>query len=233
MLRKSSYLAIGLFAVLAAAQGPPARAPRPPALPPFEIHPDHSVTFQVRAPEATDVKLSGDFTKGAQALQKGENGVWTLTVGPLQPAIYAYSISIDGVSTIQPTNPFVQTGARSTGSLFEVPAEKPAAYDVRPVPHGTVHINWYESKALGVQRMMYSGTQKVARKDCGLKVPTNPSGVVSTALGMTALIEAQEDTKIQNAAKGRKLGESPYSSAGCGHGFNLASNGCCPVRFPA
>src|ERR1039457_6464865 len=94
MLRKSPLLAMLLFAALAAAQGPPARAPRPSALPPFEIHPDHSVTFQIRAPEATDVELSGDFTKGAQALQKGENGVWTLTVGPLQPAIYAYSISI-------------------------------------------------------------------------------------------------------------------------------------------
>jgi enterochelin esterase family protein len=155
MLRKSPLLAMLLFAALAAAQGPPARAPRPPALPPFEIHPDHSVTFQIRAPQATDVKLSGDFTKGAQAMQKGENGVWTLTVGPLEPAIYGYTVAVDGVSTIQPSNPFVQTGARSTGSMFEVPADQPAAYDLRPVPHGTVHINWYESKALGVERMMY------------------------------------------------------------------------------
>ena len=31
----------------AAVQGPPAQAPGPPALPPFEIHPDRSVTFHI------------------------------------------------------------------------------------------------------------------------------------------------------------------------------------------
>jgi enterochelin esterase family protein len=39
--------------------------------------------------------------------------------------------------------------------MFEVPGDKPATYDIQPVPHGTVHVNWYESKALGVPRSIY------------------------------------------------------------------------------
>jgi enterochelin esterase-like enzyme len=88
-------------------------------------------------------------------MQKDENGVWTVTAGPLAPAIYSYSLTMDGVRNIDPSNPYLQTGARSSSSMFEIPGDKPATYDLRPVPHGTVHVNWYSSKALGVERMIY------------------------------------------------------------------------------
>ena len=39
--------------------------------------------------------------------------------------------------------------------MFEVPADKPAPYDLQPVPHGTVHVNWYPSKSLGVPRSYF------------------------------------------------------------------------------
>jgi len=143
------------------AQTPPAQqgrggrgnaAPQPPS---YQVHPDRTVTFQLRAPEAADVKVSGDFVQGAQALQKGENGVWSLTLGPLNPAIYSYTFTVDGVRVLDPNNPMIKLGERSSESMFEVPAAEPAPYDLRATPHGTVHINWYQSTALGVPRSLY------------------------------------------------------------------------------
>ena len=33
-----------------------------------------------------------------------------------------------------------------------MPGDKPAPYDMQNVPHGTVHVNWYQSKTLNVWR---------------------------------------------------------------------------------
>ena len=60
-----------------------------------EIHPDRSVTFQVRAPNATNVAFSFESSK-SQPMEKSDGGLWRLTVGPLAPNIYAYSFWIDG-----------------------------------------------------------------------------------------------------------------------------------------
>jgi enterochelin esterase-like enzyme len=146
------------FSGLLIAQGPPAapgRGNAPPPLKSIEVQADRSATFRLRAPDATDVKVSGDFVQGAQAMKKGDDGVWTFTSTPLNPAIYSYSFTVQGVRGIDPVNPVIQAGERTSASMFEVPGEKPAAYDIQPVPHGTVHVNWYESKALGVPRSIY------------------------------------------------------------------------------
>ena len=149
MLRTSLLTASFAFSSLLLAQAPP--VPRPF----YEVHPDRTVTFQLRAPDAADVKLSGDFLPAAQALKKGADGTWSITVRPLNPAVYNYSYIVDGVSVLDPVNPMIKAGDRSSQSMFEVPADKPAPYDMQPVVHGTVHINWYASKSLGVPRGMY------------------------------------------------------------------------------
>jgi enterochelin esterase family protein len=124
----------------------------PPAYNSCEVAPDRTVTFRLRAPEAADVKVSGDFVQGAQDLKKAEDGVWSVTVGPLAPAIYNYTFRVNGVGVLDPVNPAIKLGERTSESMFEVPAEKPALYDMQNVAHGTVHVNWYESKTLGVWR---------------------------------------------------------------------------------
>jgi enterochelin esterase-like enzyme len=147
-----------------AVSGPgPARAGRgrgnfaPPKLN-YKVNADKTVTFDLKAPEATDVKLSGDFLKQAVTpaqMTKGADGVWTVTIGPLHPAIYSYSFMIDGVRDIDPTNPMMKAGERSAESMFEVPGDSPALYDMTNVPHGSVHINWYESKAVNAPRSIW------------------------------------------------------------------------------
>ncbi|HTX37171.1 MAG TPA: alpha/beta hydrolase-fold protein [Bryobacteraceae bacterium] len=127
-------------------------APQPPS---YEVHPDRTVLIRLRAPEATSVKLNGDFLQGSKDLTKSDDGMWTITVGPLAPAVYNYTFTVDGVRDIDPNNPMVKLGDRSSESMFEVPGDKPASYDIQNVPHGTVHINWYPSATVGALRSIY------------------------------------------------------------------------------
>ncbi|MCL5745903.1 MAG: alpha/beta hydrolase-fold protein [Acidobacteria bacterium] len=136
--------------ILCSAVGLAQRQAPPPSA---TVNPDRTVTFRLAAPKAALVQVSGDLTKGPQALQRDEKGVWTLTLGPLAPAIYSYSFIIDGVRAIDPASGFIKPGVNSTSTLLEVPGEM--FYDMQPVPHGTVHIHWYHSEAIGAPRSVY------------------------------------------------------------------------------
>ena len=120
------------------------------------IAPDHQVTFSLQAPAATEVSLTGEFMKGSKPLQKNSQGLWTVTVGPIEPEIYYYNFTIDGVRTIDPGNPNVKTGSTpgTLSSVLEVPGEHPAFYDAQPVPHGEIRTHWYESKSLKSMRRL-------------------------------------------------------------------------------
>ena len=145
------------------AQAPPAarggrggRGGTAPAPPTYDVRPDRTVTFRLRAPEAASVSVSGDFAGAPEAMTKGADGIWTTTVGPLRPALYNYTFSVSGVRVVDPTNPMIGTGDRTAGSsLFEVNGDKPAPWDLQSVPHGAVHVNFYVSKKFAAQRMMY------------------------------------------------------------------------------
>ena len=121
-----------------------------------DVTTDRHVTFRLRAPAANSVAVSGEFAKGNTPLQKGADGVWTATVGPLDPEIYAYNFTIDGVRTIDPGNPEIKTGstASTISSLLSVPGDGPAFYDDQPVPHGTIRTHWYVSKSLHSTRRL-------------------------------------------------------------------------------
>jgi hypothetical protein len=78
-----------------------------------EVAPDRRVTFRLRAPEAKAVKVSGDF--GADAdMRRSEDGVWSVTVGPLDPEAYVYFFTVDGVRVTDPSNPQVKIGYVTT-----------------------------------------------------------------------------------------------------------------------
>jgi enterochelin esterase-like enzyme len=114
------------------------------------IAPDRQVTFSLQAPGASEVSLTGEFMKGSKPLQKNGQGLWTLTIGPIEPEIYYYNFTIDGVRTIDPGNPNVKTGSTpgTISSILEISGDHPAFYDAQPVPHGEIHTHWYESKSL-------------------------------------------------------------------------------------
>ena len=63
------------------------------------VHPDRTITFSFRAPSAQKVELSGQFLKGNQPMQKNEAGMWSITVGPVEPNLYPYNFVVDGVGS--------------------------------------------------------------------------------------------------------------------------------------
>jgi enterochelin esterase-like enzyme len=126
-----------------------------------EIHPDRTVTFRLFAPKASDVVLMGspgilEFIKEPRPLKKDDQGVWSLTVGPLPPGFYTYGYAIDGgLRMPDPSNPDLEVRRWGDTSMFIVPGAEKAVFEERPVPHGTVHIDFYDSKNLQTPRMFY------------------------------------------------------------------------------
>src|SRR3954454_24444203 len=94
------------------------------------------VTFRLAAPKATEVSVSGEFMKGSKSLEKDAKGVWSVTIGPVDPEIYYYNFTIDGVKTIDPGNPNVKIGSTPStiSSVLEVKGATPAFYDGQAVP---------------------------------------------------------------------------------------------------
>jgi len=142
------------IAVTLPAQGPPAPVRSP------EVHPDRTVTFRLRAPQAALVELTGEVVrgKGPQPMTKGNDGVWSITIGPLPPEIWIYNFRVQGVELPDPSNISLMpraAGSAAVSSLVEVPGDKPAFYDARPVPHGEVRMVLYESAAMGVDRYFW------------------------------------------------------------------------------
>jgi enterochelin esterase family protein len=122
-----------------------------------EVHSEGRVTFRVRAPKASEVTLLGDWMSptNQQAMTKDEQGVWSTTLGPLEPGLAIYTFTIDGVTTPDPVNPRIKLRARTSASLVDVPGNPPELWEARDVPHGTVEINWEKSKVTGDTRACY------------------------------------------------------------------------------
>src|SRR5579864_1069095 len=128
-----------------------------------EVHPDRTVTFRFRAPQATQVQLVGEILqgKGPQAMTKDEAGLWTITIGPVPPEIWIYNFRVHGVDVTDPSNPAVKPvpPGFAMSSFVEVPGDSPSFYDSRPVPHGEVRMVDYESKTFGVTRSVWIYTR--------------------------------------------------------------------------
>jgi enterochelin esterase-like enzyme len=146
----SLFLALLLAAVDAGAPPPPDTLVSP------EVSPDRHVTLRLRAPAAGKVTVSGEWShppNSPQPLTRGADGVWSLTVGPVDPNVYIYVLNVDGVTMIDPVNPAVKLRARGAASMVEVPGDSPWA--LRDVPHGAVHVHTHLSGLLGAPRQVF------------------------------------------------------------------------------
>ena len=124
-----------------------------------EVLDDHTVIFRLRAPDVSSVLLTGTMYVGEEARKtvpftKGENGMWTLKIGPLVPDIYLYHFIIDGVRVIDPNNTFVGFANMPAFSMLFVHGDGPAFYDVKNVPHGSITTHFYHSNVTAGEREM-------------------------------------------------------------------------------
>jgi enterochelin esterase family protein len=148
-------LAVSAVAPPRASAQPPRRQPTPnDALKSTEVAPDGKVTFRIYAPKAGEVSVGGDFGRGGK-MTKDEQGVWSLTVGPLAPDFYSYTFNVDGVRTVDPKNAMTKPGLSSVDSLFLVPGEEAEFEATKDVPHGEVRAAWYRSGTLDMPRRMH------------------------------------------------------------------------------
>jgi enterochelin esterase-like enzyme len=127
-----------------------------------DVRDDRTVVFRVKAPAAKEVRLAGvailtALGKTGQPVPfiKGDDGIWTLTVGPLRPDLYAYHINIDGVQTADPSNTYAAFTAMPPYSELIVHGDGPAYYDARNVPHGNVTRHVYHSDVTKGERELY------------------------------------------------------------------------------
>jgi enterochelin esterase-like enzyme len=149
------------------AQGPQVISP--------EVSTDRHITFRIIAPQAQSVRvtggdmpvLAGGGGRGAPGaggpaapappsagqMKKDANGVWEVTLGPIDPGAYRYNFNVDGVTVIDSRNPATSESNATTWSLVLVPGSD--SMDTKQVPHGAVAAVTYYSTALGKFRRMH------------------------------------------------------------------------------
>ena len=133
------------------------------------VNPDKSVTFNLIAPEAQKVQITGDFlppkkieyqgntydAPGVAELKKDDKGVWSFTSETLKPELYTYNMIVDGVNILDPLNVY---NIRDISNLFSVLLidgdARTDLYKVNKVAHGTVSKVWYESPTAGLTRRL-------------------------------------------------------------------------------
>jgi enterochelin esterase-like enzyme len=121
-----------------------------------EFLPDGHIIFRLVAPDAQKVTLHANFPSGYEPsilpLSKDEDGVWSITVGPIAPASRFYNFYVDGVAALDPSNPHTRRDGINVASTLIIPGEASALESVQDVPHGTVALIWYPSPSLNLRR---------------------------------------------------------------------------------
>ena len=135
-------------------QTPPQRQERPAPVVSPDVHTDGSVTFRFRAPNAQEVKLALEGTEPV-AMQKDDQGLWSVTTAPLTPDYYGYSFVADGVRLIDPSNSLLKPNLLSTENDVHVPGPLSLPWEFNDVPHGVIHHHFYTSDVAADHRDYY------------------------------------------------------------------------------
>ena len=163
-------------AAAAAGQAAPTQAAQRPPNPnaTFAFRPewllDRQVTFRLYAPQAQTVLVRSEFKQlmnTTAPLAKADNGVWSLTLGPVDAGVYRYLFIVDGVSTADPRNPDVSGSLNNVQSVFTVPRFGISRLEQRYRARSGRRLVSYYSDSLGAVRRMhiytppgYDGDQK-------------------------------------------------------------------------
>ena len=90
-------------------------------------------------------------------MESGEDGLWRVDIGPLEPGIYWYTFEIDGTETsgVATADGTDLNQIASVHLTFIVPAEEPAFYEERDVPRGVLHQHRHRSDVIGDHRSYF------------------------------------------------------------------------------
>jgi enterochelin esterase-like enzyme len=123
------------------------------------VYADRRASFRLTAASANKVQLNGGtgLVAAAVEMNKGEGGVWTVTIPPAAPGFHYYWFVVDGVQMNDPASETFFGYGRATSGI-EIPAPGEDFFAVKDVPHGQVRMTWYLSKTTGAWRraMVYT-----------------------------------------------------------------------------
>jgi len=138
-----------------------------------EVSADSKVTFRLSAPLATKVTLNGSWLGAVDLpMTKDDQGVWSTTIGPLNPQLYGYWFMVDGARVIDPSNSETERDGSRYNTMVMVPGPASDLWTFKDVPHGTVEQIWYPSPILKMdQRRMYVYLPVGYQKDTTKKYP--------------------------------------------------------------
>jgi Putative esterase/Carbohydrate-binding module 48 (Isoamylase N-terminal domain) len=124
-----------------------------------QVLPDRRVTFRLFAPKASAVELIIGLKDDVHApgttgtgMSKGADGLWSVTLGPLEPNLYQYQFSVDGLKISDPGNEMPKPQRQIDTSLLLIPGTPPDFLDVQTGAHGTIRDETYYSTALATNR---------------------------------------------------------------------------------
>jgi len=123
-----------------------------------DIHENKSVTFRLTAPNATEVKIAGDWmpmdgwTPGTEVLVKDEKGIWSYISELLEPELYSYAFIVDGLRLNDPNNAYLSRDISTSTNIFIIDGPQADLYRVNDVEHGSVTRRWYNSPGLEMRR---------------------------------------------------------------------------------
>ena len=118
-----------------------------------EIDRDGAVTFKVKAPDADTVRLIID-TRVDTLMRRGAKGTWSITLRDLEPDLYMYYYTIDGMKVLDNENAQVLRDVKNVMNTFVLDPDGDCPMAVHDVPHGEVRAVWYDSPTLNVKRRM-------------------------------------------------------------------------------
>ena len=122
-----------------------------PAMRGVEINEQGHAVFHYRAPNARSVEvgdLGGALSGKRFPMEKGEDGIWTVTIPQLTPGFHYHAYYVDGNRASNPQAPYGYGGHEVT-NFIEVPDPDGDFYLCQDVPHGTVHMEIYRSSKTG------------------------------------------------------------------------------------
>lgn len=117
-----------------------------------EVHGNNTVTFRLHAPNAKEVKISGDWLQQPMTMNKDEKGLWSYTTGPLRSDLYSYSFWVDSLKTDDPSNVYINRDVSTLSNIFIIGGGNGDLYKVNKVPHGSVTRRWYSSPGNDMER---------------------------------------------------------------------------------
>ena len=97
------------------------------------------IQFAIEAPHVGHVEVAFNFPYAQKVpMRRGVSGVWELTIGPVEPGLYAYCYYVDGLAIPDPSNPRTEASIKVGWSLVDVPSAKRIDAP-KDVPRGVVH----------------------------------------------------------------------------------------------